>query len=238
MTLPEFSASRINTYKTCPRLYRHNYIERTEEPKHVLTIMGSALHKAIETFYLQGTNPKAVFSKEFYAGVTYAEANLGLKGKDSPVTVATLGISILDAMDWSFKPLELEMSFRLPFPSAENPICTLRGIIDMILDDGIIIDHKSSKVKPSKKKLADNYQFTLYAWAFRELYGKLPSKVYWHHLRTHELIEADVLSDFEEKIKVIAADIVTIINDTEYEKVERTGFCTYVCNYCTACWSG
>ena len=237
MTEGKFSASRINTYKTCPKLFYYKYIERQEEPKHILTIMGSALHKSIENFYLRGILPQATFTKEFYNGVVYAESNLGVVGKDTPAQVAMLGKSIMDAIDWSFKPIELEKEFELPFPNKENPVCILRGVIDMILDGGIIIDHKSSKTKPTKKKLADNYQFTLYAWAYRELYGTLPDKVYWHHLRTQELLEADVLKDFEEKLTNIVEDVKMIITDTEYQKVARNGFCDNVCHFKDKCWS-
>lgn len=236
MTQGEFSASRINTYKTCPRLYYFKYKERLEEPKHILTIMGSALHKSIENFYLKGIKPQATFTKEFYNGVAYAENNLGIVGKDSPAQVAMLGSSIIDATDWNLKPIALEKAFELPFPSKENPVCILRGVIDMILDDDVIIDHKSSKVQPTKKKLAENYQFTLYAWAYRELTGRLPRKVYWHHLRTQNLIEADVLTNFEEKLTNIVNDVKIIIADTEFEKVERNGFCDHVCHFKDRCW--
>lgn len=238
MTIPEFSASRINTYKTCPKLYYYKYHERLDEPKHILTILGSALHKSIETFYLKGTPAKATFTKEFYNGVLYAETHSGVKGTDSPSSVAVLGSSIVDALDWSLKPVELEKAFELPFPSKENPVCILRGVIDMVVDGGIIIDHKSTKTKPTKKKLADNYQFILYAWAYRELYGTLPEKVYWHHLRTQEFIEADVLKNFEEKLQIIVDDVRTIIADVEFNKVEKNGFCTHVCHFHDKCWGG
>lgn len=236
--LPEFSASRINTYKTCPRLYKYKYIDKLEEPKHILTILGSALHKSIEDYYLNNTHPKLTFNKEFYNGVSYAESGVGVVGRDNPTQVALLGQSILDSLDWSLKPTDLEMAFSLPFPDKENPVCTLRGLIDMIVSGGVIIDHKSTKVKPSRKKLAENYQFTLYAWAYRELFGSLPDKVYWHHLRTHEFIEADVLLDLDERIARIAEDVRTILADTEYSKIQRSGFCDKVCHFCSACWGG
>jgi CRISPR/Cas system-associated exonuclease Cas4 (RecB family) len=232
----EFSASRINTYKTCPKLFYYNYVEKLEEPRHVLTIMGSALHKSIENFYKKNIPPLVTFNKEFYNGVSFAENEVGLKGRDTPVQVALLGQSIIDSIQWDFKPTELEKSFMLPFPNKENPVCIMRGIIDMILEDGIIIDHKSSKTKPTKKKLADNYQFTIYAWAYRELYGKLPEVVYWHHLRTAELITADVLTDFEEKLTNIVNDVILIINDKEFNKVEKNSFCQNVCNFYEKCW--
>jgi CRISPR/Cas system-associated exonuclease Cas4 (RecB family) len=218
-------------------LYFFKYIEKGEaEPRHVLTIMGSALHKSIEEYYRNDKPPKLTFNKEFYDGVALAEAEVGVVGRDSPTQVALLGQSILDSIDWSFKPVELEMAFRLPFPNKENPVCTLRGVIDMIVSGGTIIDHKSSKTKPTKKKLADNYQFTLYAWAYRELYGELPEKVYWHHLRTQELIEADVITDIDTKIEKIADDVRQILADTEYNKIPKSGFCERVCHFHNVCW--
>jgi hypothetical protein len=200
--------------------------------------MGSALHKAIELYYKKGINVQATFSREFYNGVSFAEGNLGVRGKESPVQVFLIGEEILKNVDWSLKPIEIEKSFSLPFPSKENPVCIMRGIIDMVVDGGIIIDHKSTKTKPTKKKLSENYQFAIYAWAHREIYGELPVKVYWNHLRTGELIEADVLKNLDKTISLIASDILTIISDTEFEKIEQNGFCRNVCNFYDKCWGG
>jgi RecB family exonuclease len=230
-----FSASRIGTYQTCPRLYYYQYVDRQEQPKHILTLMGSALHKAIEAFYKQGAQPLPVFSKEFYGSLRQLDAATGLRGKESPGEVFMIGKSILEKIDWSFKPLEIELGFNLPFPNKEHQVCDIRGFIDMIAEDGTLVDHKSGKTKPTKKKLSDNVQFLIYMWAYRQLYGQFPSKMYWHHLRTGELVEVTI-DKYEERLVTLTALIETIKSDTVFEKVEQNGFCRNVCNFYEKCW--
>lgn len=230
-----FSASRIGTYQTCPRLYYYQYINRHEQPKHILTLMGSALHKAIEAFYTQGTQPLSVFSREFYGSLRHADIELGVRGKESPAEVFLIGKAILESIDWSFKPRQIELGFNLPFPSKEEPICNMRGFIDMILEDNTLVDHKSGKTKPSRKKLTENTQFLVYMWAYRELYGQFPERMYWHHLRTAELVEVKI-DNFDQRLEELEHLIKKIQADTAYEKVEQNGFCRNVCNFYEKCW--
>lgn len=85
------------------------------------------------------------------------------------------------------KPLALEKEFRLPFEGTE-----VVGRIDKVeYDDGYIItDFKTGKTEPTGWFLSHNLQLTTYAWACLELYGELPKKVIWHHLRNGKLIES------------------------------------------------
>lgn len=230
-----FSASRIATYQTCPRLYYFQYVEKLEQPKHILTLMGSALHKSIETFYQQGTQPLSVFSKEFYGSLRHADTAVGLRGKESPAEVFLLGQSILEKIEWTFKPIKIEMGFNIPFPSEESPVCNMRGFIDMVLEGDILVDHKSSKTKPTKKKLSDNIQFLIYMWAYNKTFGKFPEKMYWHHLRTQELIEVSI-DNFDQRIEALQDVIIRIQTDATYDKIDQNGFCRNVCNFKDRCW--
>jgi hypothetical protein len=89
-----------------------------------------------------------------------------------------------DIFDFSkFKPKQSELSFNMQF----YDICKVRGFIDLITDDEVIVDFKSAKRKP--KDLQNDPQFMLYAWVFFQMYGKWPARVIWYHLRTHEQFE-------------------------------------------------
>ena len=86
-------------------------------------------------------------------------------------------------------PLALEVAFSLPFMGTE-----VVGRIDKIeYVEGtgyIVTDFKSGKQKPTAWSLSHNVQLSTYAWACQEMYGELPAKVIWHHLRTGELLES------------------------------------------------
>ena len=236
-SLPEFSASRFNLYKTCPRLYKMQYKEGLEGNKHVYTVMGSALHYAIESYYGGKTNAIPLFSSYFNEAIASAVGSeRGLVASNLIGKASQLGQSILREMNWDqFNPTHLEYGFKLPFPT-ENPLVLMRGFIDMLTDDGCIIDHKSGSKKPTANELANNPQLLIYVWAYERLFGHKPKAVYWHHLRTLELVEAKVMVDYDEKLKKLEETLVHIMNDTEFERIPQGYFCNRICAHVELCW--
>jgi len=240
MTLPEFSASRFNLYRTCARLYKLQYVDGLTSNKHVYTVMGSALHYAIEQYYVKDNDaPVQVFSRHYNEAVSTAvNSDNGLVATHLIGKASQLGRGIIQEMNWDqFNPTYVEYGFKLPFP-AHNPLVLMRGFIDMITDDERIIDHKSSSKKPTAVELANNPQFLLYVWAYKELFGKLPKSVHWHHLRTSELLEAKVMENYDEKIKKLEEALSLILHDKEYAKISKNYFCERVCAHHDLCWSG
>ena len=148
-----------------------------------------------------------------------------------------IGQDILRDFDWGkLNPVEIELGFRFDFPT-EDPLVIMRGFMDMITEEGYIIDHKSAGKRPTKAELAVNPQLLLYVWAYEKMYGKKPVKVFWHHLRTAELIEADVLTDYDAKLQTLVEALRVILADTEYPKQPYGYFCTNLCSYHDLCWS-
>ena len=238
MTLPEFSASRFNLYKTCAQLYKLQYIDGLTSNRHVYTVMGSALHHAIEHYYGDGKDsPVQVFSRYYNEAIASAvNSENGLVATHLIGKASQLGREIVRDMDWEkFSPSQIEYGFKLPFPS-ENPLVLMRGFIDMITVDENIIDHKSTSKKPTNAELAINPQLLIYVWAYEQVFGKKPKAVYWHHLRTSELLEAKVMENYDEKIKNLEATLTSILNDTVYSKIERSYFCDRVCAHRDICW--
>ena len=53
--LPRLSASKLKEYQKCPTMYQYrNMVEKTDSIN-VWGLVGTAAHKAIETYYLMGT---------------------------------------------------------------------------------------------------------------------------------------------------------------------------------------
>jgi RecB family exonuclease len=236
-SLPEFSASRFNLYKTCPRLYKMQYIEGLESNKHVYTVMGSALHHAIEEYYAGKTNFLPIFTGYYNEAIASAmDTEHGLVAANLIGKASQLGQSILRELNWDqFNPTHIEYGFKIPFP-LENPLVLMRGFIDMITDDGCIIDHKSGSKKPTSVELANNPQLLIYVWAYEHLFGVKPKAVYWHHLRTLELVEAKVMDNYDEKIKKLEETLVHILKDVDFPKIPRGYFCDRICAHVDLCW--
>lgn len=107
------------------------------------------------------------------------------------------------------EPLELETAFRIPYDGIE-----LVGRIDKIDFDPstsgyTITDFKTGKAKPDSWFLRHNLQLTAYAWACLHLYGQLPEKLVWQHLRTGDLLETTrTVEDIEDLKRLISNAIL------------------------------
>jgi CRISPR/Cas system-associated exonuclease Cas4 (RecB family) len=131
---------------------------------------------------------------------------------------------------------DVEKEFSLPFEGIDvvgkiDKVEDTVKTIDPHDDDGYgytIVDYKSGSKKPDLWFLDHNLQFTAYAWAGLLLYGELPTKLVWHHLRTGELLETTrTLQDIEE--------LKQMIRDTQHMREQGIRYRVYheqVCGYC------
>lgn len=193
MPAPEaLSASSIQLYLTCSLKWRFQYFDRL--PRLVLSAnqaFGSSMHAALNWLHKERkrgrTPPLAeilqVFEADWYSR-TQAE------GADQ-VTFDDLGD--LTALQHKGKELltqyyhlppgrvfDSELHFTLPLVSpvtGEVLDVPLRGVIDLVEEDGAIVEFKAPQKAPPMTDLPDNIQVTTYAYAYEKLFGKLPSEI-------------------------------------------------------------
>lgn len=183
--LPRVSASKLKLYEACPKQYLAKYLVPQEgELVSIYGVSGSAIHKAIEMKYKEGTDPITTFAGRRRKFVT-AEVD---RFEDYTRVLAE-GYNILDAFDFSwYKPVDLEKHFKLPYPNEENAICTIEGYMDLVEDDRVV-DFKSGKDKVDIAYVEQDLQFIIYYWAFGQIYGKLPKRVTYHRLKDHTMVD-------------------------------------------------
>jgi RecB family exonuclease len=121
-------------------------------------------------------------------------------------------------------PLDVEKDFRIPVAGT-----FLVGRIDKVeLDsDGefAIIDYKSGKSKPDPWSLRNNLQLTAYYWAGFEIYGRYPSKLIWHHLRTGEQLVSERTLEDVENLKVMINNAVQMREQGIRHRVFHDSIC-------------
>lgn len=238
------SASRIKTYRICARKYYYSYIldknDRPEQDKNIGALLGTALHTAIERRYRNNEDPIMVFQRTMDETLTEWESKgHTILGEQWYTKSLKEGKKMLEAMNWdAFHPTELEFHFNFPFPTAENPIVMLNGYIDLIDPLGYVVDHKSQRKLPTQDQLNHDSQLLIYAWAYKQLYGILPAKVYWNDLRTSKLIEVDVLTDFDTKLSQLTLDIIAMTNNLYFARKQLDSVCTRECSFYTLCYGG
>jgi len=182
------SASQLKLYRQCRQQYYDKYINRDEsmpDLQDTSGLLGTGIHRAIELYYKSGKSPLGTFVHTVRNTLNdWQDNGVSVNYYYSYADIIEQGTEILKGFNFDqFKPLHNEMSFNLPF----YDICKVRGFMDLITEDDIIVDFKSARRRP--KDLQKDPQFMLYAWSFFQMFGRWPKSVVWYHLRTHEQIE-------------------------------------------------
>lgn len=240
--LPTVSASKIKVYRTCARQYSYKYkmarAERPEDYKNVAALLGTALHKAIELYYRDKTSPTATFQNVMTDTLDEWEtAGFKIIALDYFPRAMKVGKDILKNFQWDqFNPIELEYAFTLPFPSPENPIVNMTGLIDLVDMSGLVADHKSATVAPNQDELDNDPQFIIYYWAMQQIEGVAPWKVVWNHLRTGKIIEANISHNFPDKLAQLTADIEGMLHNPIYPRRAMDDVCRKKCSFYDLCY--
>jgi hypothetical protein len=191
--LPTFSASKIKTFSACKRKYYYSYIVREAQKRNPAAAMGTCVHKTVESFHRgELSSPDdlwTVYNNEWRRELQ-SSADLLTDGRVSKLQRE--GVAILERYDWTRHPRDVEIVFTLPYPDELFPLCYITGIIDQTYDDGHIEDLKTSRNRPLQGILDYDPQFIIYNWAYDSMYREPASGIYWHHLRTGDMIEAHV----------------------------------------------
>jgi len=204
-------------------------------------VFGSALHHGLETSHKEGwalDRASSLFIEEFRRLIEDEEVfipypkmkKMEIEGKE---ILAIYDERVTQGLPDTF-PTEIEKEFEIPF---EDEVVIV-GKIDKIFhygEDYFILDYKSGKTEPSEWFIRHDLQFTCYAWAGLELYGKLPTRLYYHSLRKNKLIETTrTLEDIEQLKQMIRNAIFMSKNDLRYRVYhsEVCKWCDYVGNTC------
>lgn len=248
-TLPQISASKIKTFRQCSRKFYYTYINKPDpinhsEEKNTGALLGTILHRIIEAKYQNPEiDPLALYQEKMLSTLEeWQTLNYTIIGEQYFSKSMKDGREMLMNFNWNkFKPIALEHHFDVPFYNGANIIARVVGYIDLIDENKFVVDHKSQKKTPSVDELANDAQMLLYRYAYNSLYGEYPDKVYWHNLRTGELIDTQVEYAYDTKMLQLSCDIVSMLNsmknDNAYARINLSDICRKECGFYKLCWS-
>lgn len=182
------SASALRNYQDCKnRYYFVNYL-KVEKPMTVPMVLGIGIHKAIEENEDSNLNGMCnTFQTEF---LTLLESNKIQTHKMVRVVNTSknllIGRAKLEAYHKAAKDLEpLTYPKEYEFKVKLDKDIVLVGRIDQIRGNSIY-DIKTGEYPPSEELIKKDLQFTIYAYAYKNLIGKKPEGLYWFLLAHKE----------------------------------------------------
>lgn len=175
------SFSRIDTYRTCPRMFRYRYVDRLPGKPAPALSFGTSIHEALERFYDRKL-PEEPTEEELVEFLYDAWDTSGFREVDRTEQTRWYrqGQQVLRRyhrrVTGSYQlPVATEAWFELPFDNA-----VVVGSIDRVDDDdGVlrVVDYKTNKRVKDRDRVKRSLQLSIYALACQHLYGELPGTV-------------------------------------------------------------
>jgi putative RecB family exonuclease len=193
MRPPEaLSASSVQLYLTCSLKWRFQYFDRL--PRLSMSssqAFGTSVHAALNWLHKarQGGGSPAlvdvlrVFEADWYAQ-TQVLGSQEIRFEDPGDVPGLLhkGRELLSQYYHlpSGRVRASELSFTLPLvhPATGDVLdVPLRGFIDLVEEDDVIVEFKTAQKAPPLSDLPDNVQLTTYAYAYATLFGRPPKEI-------------------------------------------------------------
>ena len=179
MNKDHLSITQIKMFLRCSLQYYFRYRRHIKIPPNSSMTMGRCVHQTIEDLYKKKIEKVEMTEEEVKERFSFhwAEESKETEFKRDEASeelkdegIKLIGKYVEDIVP-TVNPKELEKRFELEF---ENVPYTLVGIIDLIEEDGTIVDHKCSKRSPNQGEIDRDIQLSAYQIAYRSLYGKDP----------------------------------------------------------------
>lgn len=174
---PTTSASQLTSYALCPRKYYLGYVlEEEAEFRSTSLVLGSAVHGALGWFFsekLRGNPPDVADAERIVT------ADLLALTAGEAVRWKTATFASLDEEGRRLVRLYLQANADLPVAAVEAPFQVelvhpgtgavvgrpLRGYFDLVLQDGTLVELKTSSKGWSEESLTRHLQIGAYAYA-------------------------------------------------------------------------
>jgi len=201
----EISYTMLHSIMECEYSYYLRYVERVPIRESSVSVYGTAVHRAIKIGYdsnLVRDDWAKIFKREWVAlasnkDIVFANEDEYLKRfKDGQ----QLLLNYYDTFVKKAKnPQMLEYFFgKDKIVTLENH--TIVGVLDQIDAKNRVIDYKTG-AKPTQMKLDLDLQFTIYSYAYRQLFEREESGLILRHLGTMKDMKTERTEDDFELLK-------------------------------------
>jgi DNA helicase-2/ATP-dependent DNA helicase PcrA len=171
---------QIDDFLTCPLKYKYVHILRVPIITHHTVVYGHAIHLTIQEYYRKRMRGESITLDEVYRIFEEAWLAEGFLSREHEIKRIEQGKETLkrfyEANRMSEKlPTYIEKGFS--FIVGKNRVIGRWDRIDEEEGTVKIIDYKSSDVKDQEtahKKAKESLQLSIYALAYREIFGKIP----------------------------------------------------------------
>jgi len=181
MVIETLSHSKVAMLSKCPRQFYYRYILGYKIPPNAFRNFGGAYHKTLEANFkhkVESGNDmsieqvKDIFTDEWKSASAEVEWNYEDEREEnfSNRGVDLVGTYVKDIAP-KRNPSHVEYEFKVSLPEIDRPFV---GVIDLVLQENYMSDHKTSTRRWPKDRANNELQPTAYYLAFEEDFGVEP----------------------------------------------------------------
>ena len=189
--LSHLSASHLTLYLTCSLKFRFQYLDLLPRiGKNANQVFGLAMHAALQWLHRELKRSRKppldevlrVYEADWHAQ-TPEGAEIRFNDNDTPEVFLVKGKELLGQYYADYMPKGIkaaELAFQLPLINPETGEVLdvpVKGYIDLVEEDGTVVEFKNSAKTMPVNDLPDNLQLTTYSWAYETLFGTPPKDV-------------------------------------------------------------
>lgn len=249
-----YSHSRLETFESCPRKFKYQYVDRVEVPERdsVEAFLGTQCHTALETLYKNKLMGKSWTKDEFLKFYS----DVWEKEKHDEIFIVNKQYSLQDyfnqgydslAKYWDrYYPFESEKTISLEqriYMSLDNSDrYRLQGFIDRLSKkpDGTwqIRDYKTKRRLPTIDEAAKDRQLALYQLGIKKMWENVDKvELIWHYLLFDEEVKSTRDQADLEKLRVETIHVIQDVEEairTDYFPPHESALCDW-CDYSHIC---
>ncbi len=231
------SYRQVDDYDLCPLKYKYTHILRVPLLRDHRVVYGSAIHEAIREYHRRKARRQLITFDDLVAYFERAWVNEGFISREHEDQRLAEGREVL-AKFFAYQEASGQVPTFVEAPfSFQVGLTRVKGRwdrVDLRGNEAVLIDFKTSDVRTQKdadRRARESLQLALYALAYREVYGTLPSRLELHFLGPQQVLVGTTAPDGElmDKTAAIIERVATGIRATQFT---ATPDYYRACRYC------
>jgi len=234
------SSYQVDDYLTCPLKYKYVHVLRVPLlPNHAI-IFGSALHKAVQSYFTAKKNQQAFSLDDLIQGFKDNWSSEGFISRQHEERRLAQGIEALTRFfERDKKSTRVPTMIEEKFAVMDGNI-SIRGRLDLVEEENgktFIVDFKSSEVKEQEaadKKADDSIQLSIYALSWFDKYKKLPDALELNFINSGLVGRSEKTLEDLKEVRQTINEVASGIRDANFVAKPNYIFCKY-CAYSELC---
>ena len=228
------STLSVDDYRTCPLKYKYAQVLRVPIREHHTVIYGKALHDAVQAYFRGKMRGQQMTLEALWAVFEGSWVSRGFLSRDHEEQRLEAGRQTLrrffdreEATGTIPTFIEKEFGFAL----RRDRVIGRWDRIDVRGDEAVIIDYKSSDVrepKEAKRRARESLQLQIYALAYQQMVGQIPTRVELHFLESGLIGVAEKSAEAIDETAGVIAEVAAGIRARDF--TARPSY--MACGYC------